>query len=167
VAGREADGAEMSERGIAELLGETAVFAGMRPDQLDLIAGCGRITPFEAGERLFREGDSAETFWLLRHGRVALELYMPGRGAMTVSTHGPGEVVGWSWLFPPYRWHLDGRAVDHGSAVAFDGACLRGKADADHELGYELMKRFAARMVERLQATRVQLLDVYGHVPAG
>jgi CRP-like cAMP-binding protein len=157
----------MTERGIAELLAESSVLGGMRPDHIELIAGCGRITAFDAGERLFREGEPAEDFYLLRHGRIALELYMPGRGELTVSTHGPGEIVGWSWLFSPYRWHLDGRAVEPGSAVTFDGACLRGKADAEHDLGYELMKRFAAQMVERLQATRVQLLDVYGRVPAG
>jgi CRP-like cAMP-binding protein len=157
----------MSQRSIAELLAEVGVFEGMGADQLELIAGCGKIRAFEAGEQLFREGDPADDFYLLRHGRVALELFMPGRGALTVSTHGPGEIVGWSWLFPPYRWHLDGRAIEGGSGLVFDGACLRGKAESEHDLGYELMKRFAAQMVERLQATRVQLLDVYGHVPAG
>lgn len=156
----------MSQRGIGELLGETGVFEGLSEQQLELIAGCGQIAAFEAGEHLFREGDAAEVFYLVRHGRLALELYMPGRGTLTVSTLGPGELVGWSWLFPPYRWHMDGRVVEHTSAVVFDGACLRGKAETDHELGYELMKRFAAQMVDRLQATRVQLLDVYGHVPA-
>jgi CRP-like cAMP-binding protein len=156
----------VSERTIDELLGEAGVFEGMRPEHLDLIAGCGKIAAFEAGEQLFSEGDPADDFYLLRHGRVALELFMPGRGALTVSTHDPGEVVGWSWLFSPYRWHLDGRAIERGSAVVFDGECLRGKAESDHDLGYELMKRFAAQMVERLQATRVQLLDVYGHVAA-
>ena len=156
----------MSERSIAELLAEAAVLEGMRPDQLDLIAGCGRIIAFDAGATLFREGEPADDFYLLRHGRVALQLYMHGGSPLTVSTHGPGEIVGWSWLFPPFRWHLDGQAMEHGSAVLFDGACLRGKAESDHDLGYELMKRFAAEMVARLQATRVQLLDVYGGVPA-
>jgi CRP/FNR family cyclic AMP-dependent transcriptional regulator len=152
----------VSERGIAELLVEASVFEGLREEQLQLIAGCGKIAAAEAGESLFREGDDAEVFYLVRHGRLALELHMPGRGELTISTHGPGELVGWSWLFPPYRWHLDGRVVERLSAVVFDGACLRGKAEADHELGYELMKRFAAQMVERLQATRLQLIDVYG-----
>jgi CRP/FNR family cyclic AMP-dependent transcriptional regulator len=156
----------VSERALDTLLAETGTFEGMDPQHLELIAGCGKIIAFEAGEQLFREGEQADDFYLLRHGRVALELFMPGRGAMTVSTHGAGEVVGWSWLFPPYRWHLDGRALERGSAVVFDGQCLRGKAEADHTLGYELMKRFAAQMVERLQATRVQLLDVYGSVAA-
>ena len=80
-----------------------------------------------------------------------------------IETLGPGEVVGWSWLFEPYRWQFDGRAVAPTRVVAFDGACLRGKCEADHELGYELMRRFVASVIERLQATRLQLLDVYGH----
>ncbi len=152
----------MSQHSIGEALAGAAVFEGMGEDQLELIAGCGQITAFDAGERLFREGEASNVFYVLRHGRVALELFMPAQGEMTVSTHGPGEVVGWSWLFPPYRWHLDGRAVEKGSAIVFDGECLRGKAESDHDLGYELMKRFSAQMIERLQATRIQLLDVYG-----
>jgi CRP/FNR family transcriptional regulator, cyclic AMP receptor protein len=156
----------VSERGIEQLLGEVQIFDGMESDQLELIAGCGKIAGFEEGEYLFREGESADTFYLLRHGRVALDLFMPERGAMTIATLGPGEVVGWSWLFPPYRWHLDARVLERCSAVALDGKCLRGKAEADHHLGYELMKRFAGQMVERLQQTRVQILDVYGHAGA-
>jgi CRP/FNR family cyclic AMP-dependent transcriptional regulator len=157
----------MSERSIDEVVAESPSFEGLGQDQLQLIAGCGRIAGFEGGDQLFSEGEPADVFYVLRHGRLALEMFMPGRGAMTVSTHGPGEVVGWSWLFPPYRWHLDGRALERGSAIVFDGKCLRQKADSDHHLGYELMKRFAAQMVARLQATRVQLLDVYGRTPTG
>jgi CRP/FNR family transcriptional regulator, cyclic AMP receptor protein len=153
----------VSERGIDEVLGESPVFEGLAPEQLELIAGCGRLIPLRAGQELCEEGEEAKTFFLLRHGRVALELMMPGSGTMTISTHGPGELIGWSWLFPPYRWHFDGRVVEAGSAIVFDGECLRGKAEADHDLGYELMKRFSAQMIERLQATRIQMLDVYGH----
>ena len=96
---------------------------------LELIAGCGQNTGFEAGEYLFREGDQADTFYLVRHGRVQLETFVPGRGAVTIQTVDEGDVVGWSWLFPPYRWHFDARALDLVRAVAFDGACLRGKCD--------------------------------------
>jgi CRP-like cAMP-binding protein len=152
----------MTERTIAEMLLEAPIFAGMRAEHLELIAGCGKVAAFGAGDRPFAEGDDADVFYLMRHGRIALELHTPGRGQLTISTHGPGEVIGWSWLFPPYRWHFDGRAIERGSFIVFDGACLRGKAEADHELGYELMKRLAAQMVERLQATRIQLLDLYG-----
>src|SRR5512133_626144 len=152
-----------TEHSIEQLLAETDPFHDLSRDQLETIAGCGRLAALTAGQRLFEEGKPADTFYLLRHGRVALDISAPGRGPMTISTHGPGEIIGWSWLFPPYKWHFDGRVIEHGSAIVFDAECLRGKTDADHELGYELMKRFALQMIGRLQATRIQLLDVYGH----
>jgi CRP-like cAMP-binding protein len=111
---------------------------------------------------LFREGEPADIFYLLRRGRVALELHAPERGGLVIDTIEPDEVVGWSWLFPPYRWHFDARAASEVRAVAFDGACLRGKCDDDKELGYELMKRFGQVMIDRMQHARVRLLDVYG-----
>ena len=97
----------------------------------------------------------------MRAGRVAIELHAPGRGARVLQTVGPGEILGWSWLFPPYRWAFDARAVEEVRAVEFDGACLRKKCEADPVLGYALMKRFAGVFARRLQATRVQLLDLY------
>ena len=144
-------------------LAQSPVFRGLTAAQLELIAGCGQNTGFEAGDYLFREGGQADTFYLLRQGRVQLEIFAPGRGAVTIQTVDEGDVVGWSWLFPPYRWHFDARALDSVRAVAFDGACLRGKCDDDHSLGYELLRRFSPVMLERLQATRMQLLDVYGN----
>jgi CRP-like cAMP-binding protein len=143
------------------------VFAGLQPDQLALIAGCAKNVGFAEDELLFREGEPADTFFLLRHGRVALELHAPERGGVVIGTLEPGEVVGWSWLYPPYRWHFDARASSQVRAVAFDGACLRGKCEDDKALGYELMKRFGQIMIDRLQTTRVRLLDVYGGAPVG
>jgi CRP-like cAMP-binding protein len=147
---------------IDELIAGVGAFAGLDRPYLELIAGCGSTTGFDAGTYLFREGDPADNFFIVRRGRIALEVFAPGRGQTIVATLGPGELVGWSWLFPPYRWHFDGRAVERVRALAFDAACLRGKCDADHTLGYELMQRFASSMLARLQATRLQLLDVYG-----
>ena len=112
---------------------------------------------------LFRDGDEANTFYVLRHGAVALETFVPARGPVTIETLETGEVLGWSWLFPPYRWHFDARALSLVRATAFDGACLRGKCEADPALGYELMSRFAQVAIERLQWTRLRLLDVYGY----
>ena len=94
---------------------------------------------------------------------MALEVDAPGRGPLIIETLHRGDVVGWSWLFEPYRWELDARARELTRVVAFDGACLRGKCEVDHELGYQLMRRFAASLTEGLEATRLQLLDVYGH----
>jgi CRP-like cAMP-binding protein len=149
-------------RTLDTLISESPVFAGLTGDQLEFISGCGRNVTFEAGERLFREGDPADSFFLVRYGIVALDTYVPNRGALTVDSVGPGELAGWSWLVPPYRWHFTGRAVEAVRAVEFDGTCLRGKCDGDPVLGYDLAMRFARVLVERLQATRFQLMDVYG-----
>jgi CRP/FNR family transcriptional regulator, cyclic AMP receptor protein len=151
-------------RTIDELIGESPTFAGLDPAALELIAGCARNVHVDAGTILLREGEPANDFYLIRHGSVALELDAPG-GPLVIQTLTEGEVLGWSWLFAPHRWQMDGRAIEPCSLVKFDGACLRGKCDEDHELGYQLMMRFAAKVIDRLQATRFQLVDVYGRTP--
>ncbi len=138
-------------------------FAGLDAAYLSLLAGCAANAVFPADSFLFREGDPADTFYLVRDGTVALEVAAPGRGALVVQTLGEGEVVGFSWLIEPHRWEFDGRAVERVRAVRMDGACLRGKCDEDPRLGYELMRRFAGLTANLLEATRLQLLDVYGH----
>jgi len=148
---------------IEKLLLEVPVFAGLTPDQLEFVAGCASNARFRDGEMLFREGDQADTFYVIRHGSVALEIFAPPSGAVTIETVEPGEVLGWSWLFPPYRRYFDARAVGLVRATAFDGTCLRDKCEADPALGYELMRRFAQVLIERLQATRLRLLDIYGY----
>jgi CRP/FNR family cyclic AMP-dependent transcriptional regulator len=149
---------------IEQLLAEVAAFSGMSEEHLALIAGCAQNEVIDDGAYLMREGDAADTFYVIRLGRVALEIFVPQRGAVTIETIDDGGLVGWSWLVPPFRVHLDARALGPVHVVAFDAACLRGKADDDPELGYDLMRRFIPVIVERLQATRVQMLDVYGHV---
>lgn len=140
-------------------------FAGLPPEYLTLLAGCASNVVFPEGAFLFREGEPADSFFLLRNGKVALEIAAPGPGALLVQTLGEGDVAGFSWLIEPHRWEFDGRAVERVHAVQMDGACLRGKCAADPRLGYELMRRFARLATVRLQATRLQLLDVYGHAP--
>ena len=149
-------------RRLDEVLQDIPLCAGMTPEQLALIGGCGSHTGYEAGKMLFREGDPADTFYVIRHGTVAIDLHSPTRGSLRVETIEAGEVIGWSWLFPPYVWHFDAQAVGDVRATVFDGACLRGKCDDDPALGYDLMKRFAQVFLERLQWTRLRLLDVYG-----
>jgi CRP/FNR family transcriptional regulator, cyclic AMP receptor protein len=152
---------------LEELIGAAPLFAGLAEAHLGLIAGCGANGRFAAGAELFREGDPAERFFLIREGTVALSVEAPGRGALIIETLHRGDVVGWSWLFEPYRWQFDAHAQEPTRVVGFDGACLRAKCEADHELGYQLMRRFAASITERLQATRLQLLDVYGNARVG
>jgi CRP-like cAMP-binding protein len=143
-------------------LGDQPFLKGLSPAHLVAIAECAHPVTFASGEYVFREGDSANHFYIITYGQVSLELHVPGRGSRVIQTVEKDEVLGWSWLFPPYRWHFDGRALTMIRAIDFNGLCLRGKCDADHDLGYELMQRFAQTMMARLQATRLQLLDVYG-----
>ena len=147
---------------ISELLHDSPFFQGLETPVLTEVAGCARTARFDEGQILFRAGQQANTFYLVRHGRVAIELHNPSRGTVTLDTVHDGEVVGWSWLVPPYMWMFDARAAQSTSAVAFDGACLRGKCDANPALGYALMQRVSQVMYERLQAARVQMLDMYG-----
>ncbi len=148
--------------GLERIIGSHPFFAGLDPAFCQLVTGCAKNVRFEAGQVLFREGGAADEFYLLRHGRVALQVSAPGRGAVTFQTLGEGEIVGLSWLLPPYRWTYDAKALELVRAIGIDGACLRRKCEADHDLGYELMKRVLPVLVQRLQATRLQILDVYG-----
>lgn len=149
-------------RTLEDLIGEAPSLAGLAPEHRSLIAGCGRNVVFDAGAYLLREGDTENVFYILRRGTVALEIYVPQAGPMTVQTLHEGDLLGWSWLLPPYRAAFDARALEPTHAVAFDAECLRGKSEEDPVLGYALLKLFAAVVVERLQNTRLQLLDVYG-----
>lgn len=151
---------------IDTILRDVPLFDGLSDEALELIAGCGSNVHFGEGELLFRQGDPADTFFVIRHGSVALETFVPARGPVTIETIESGDVVGWSWLFAPYRWHFDAKALVGVRATVFDGACLRGKCDADPALGYQLMSRFAQVIIERLQWTRLRLLDVYGYAAA-
>lgn len=148
--------------GLQRIISEHRFFAGLDPRFCDLVCGCAKNVRFEAGQYLLREGAPADTFYLLRHGRIALETAVPGRRAITFQTLGEGEIVGLSWLIPPYRWTYDAQATEPTRAIAIDGKCLRAKCEADHDLGYEMMKRVVPTLVQRLHATRLQILDVYG-----
>lgn len=148
--------------GLERIIREHPFFAGLENGFCTLVCGCAKNVRFEAGQYLFHESEPADQFYLLRHGRVALELSGPGRGPVTFQTLGAGEVVGVSWLIPPYRWTYDARALTLVRAISLDAACLRQKCEDDHDLGYAMMKRFMPVLIERLQATRLQILDVYG-----
>jgi CRP/FNR family transcriptional regulator, cyclic AMP receptor protein len=147
---------------IEELLGSHPFFAGLTPGALELIAGCASNVHFAEGVRIFDEGEPANLFYVIRHGRVALQMHSPAKGFLIIDTMGEGEVLGWSWLVPPYRYFSAARAVTPVSATALDGGCLRGKCEADAQLGYQLLTRVATVMYQRLQAARIRLLDLYG-----
>jgi CRP-like cAMP-binding protein len=147
------------------LLAEHPFFRGLDESALGLIVGCAANVRFEPGTFIAREGQEANRFYLVRDGTVALEIFSPQRGPIVIQTLEAGDILGWSWLVSPYHWHFDARAVTLTRVIALDGKCLRGKCEEDHHLGYLLLKRFAPIIEQRLEATRLQLLDMYGRHP--
>jgi CRP-like cAMP-binding protein len=147
---------------LEEIIREHRFFQGLEERYIQLVVGCAKNARFPEGHVIFHEGDAANEFFFIRQGLVAVELSIPHRGPVTVQTVGEGEVLGWSWLLPPYRWHFNARTLEATSALVFDGQCLRAKCEEDHDLGYELLKRFIHIISERLDVTRLQLMDVYG-----
>jgi len=134
--------------------------AGMKAEYLQRLTEAAMFKQFEADEIVFREGEPANRFYLIRNGKIALEAKSYGDSAPLVQIVGEGEVLGWSWLFPPYYWHFTARAVEPTDVIFFYGTRLRTQSGADPAFGYELMKRVAAIVIKRLQITRVQLLQL-------
>ncbi|MBK8025279.1 MAG: cyclic nucleotide-binding domain-containing protein [Chloroflexi bacterium] len=143
------------------IIAKLPFFEGLDPQYVELLAGCATNVVFKADTFLFREGDEAKQFFVIREGGISIEIFVPGQGHVTIQSVDEGDVVGWSWLFPPYRWMFTGRVIVPVRAIALDGECLRKKCEEDPRLGYEFFKRFSHLLVERLQATRLQLLDMY------
>jgi CRP-like cAMP-binding protein len=144
------------------VLAEHPFFRDLAEPHLDTVVGCVANVVFEPGEFVFREGEAADRFYVVREGRVAVEVFVPNKGPVTIETIEGGEVLGWSWLFEPYRARFDARALTAVRALSLDGACLRAKCEKDPALGYALLTRFTHVVVSRLEATRMQLLDLYG-----
>jgi CRP/FNR family cyclic AMP-dependent transcriptional regulator len=151
---------------IEELLGGVPVLQALAPEHREAIAGCARNRVFAPGERIMREGDPADAFYVIREGAVALETVVPARGPVVLQTLHDGDLLGWSWLVPPYRTAFDARSLDATRVVAIDGVCLRGKSEADPALGYALLKLLSGVFLQRLQDTRLRLLDLYGRTGA-
>ncbi len=136
-------------------------FHGLNDVDLALITGCARNVRFDAGATLAREGQAANRFFLIREGRISIEFPTSQGGSVKLQTLDEGEVVGWSWLMPPFQWQFDVVAITPVRALEMDGECLRGKCDQDPRLGFELVKRFSVIIADRLAGTRMQLLDLY------
>lgn len=143
------------------ILKEHAFFANLSPEYLTLVTGCAKNIVVEEGKFLFREKEKADAFFLLREGRLSLEVVSARKGPIVVESLGAGDVVGWSWLFPPYEWHFDARALTRVRAISLDAVCLRGKCEKDTQLGYEMMKRLTGLLLHRLQSTRLRLVEAY------
>jgi CRP/FNR family cyclic AMP-dependent transcriptional regulator len=139
---------------------------GMSADQLGLLAMAARDVYFPARYRLFEDGGSAARFWLIRSGHVSLDLHVPGEGPVVIETIGMGELLGWSWLFPPYRWAFGAVAATEMEAFEFDAPHVRELCTAHRELGYEFNQRVTQVLAKRLQATRIRLIARSGYPAA-
>lgn len=152
----------MTVRTLEQTLPGHPFFVGFDEEVITLLAGCARNVHFRPDELVFQEGAPAEHFYLVEEGRIAIQLHEVAGGASIIDTVEDGEVLGFSWLVPPYRWVFDARAVVDTRAVSFDAQCLRAKCDSDPAVGYAMMSRVALIMHARLEAARVRLLDLYG-----
>ena len=132
-------------------------FQGMKPEQMQVIAECATEETFKPDQNIFCESEPANRFFLIENGRVALEAHQPGDGTVLIQEIGGGDVLGWSWLYPPFVWHFRARAIEPTRAIVLDGAHLLCATERNHEFGYELMKRVTQIVIHRLQATRKQL----------
>jgi len=134
---------------------------GLSQHHIKLLADCALKTHFATGENIFREGETANRFYLIEQGEVVLESTPSGGAPTIIDTVQSGDLLGWSWLFPPYIWHFGARAVQPTAAIFFYGTILREYCEQDHTLGYELFKRMSAIMIRRLQSARTRLLASY------
>lgn len=151
----------MDTRGIETLLADHPFFEGMSDDHLKLLAGCASNVVFKEKDVIFRHDQEADTFYILRDGKVSVDIVATSQ-IHRIQTLGAGNVLGWSWLFPPYVWRFDAMAIEPTRAFALDARCLRTKCDTDTVLGYELLKRFSAIVIDRLMAANMRILDMYG-----
>ncbi|WP_331767430.1 cyclic nucleotide-binding domain-containing protein [Embleya sp. NBC_00896] len=117
---------------------------------------------FAPGARIFEEGSAARQFWLLRSGSVALDMHVPGRHAVAVERLGPGDLLGWAWLFPPHRWHMSAESVGTVHALQFEAGAIRAECERDPEFGYHVILACARVVAERLQTSRLRILELYG-----
>ncbi len=124
------------------------------------------LVKFGVNEPIFHAGIDADFFYLISTGRVSLETFVPGQGAVTIETLVAGQGLGWSWLFPPYRWHFSAHSIELTEAVAFSAQGLRREAEKNHDFGYELTRRVSQVLLQRLQATRLNLVEFYA-APTG
>ena len=148
-----------SKETLAATIAEHRLFKDLAPRYLALLADVAMFKEFAADEVIFREGDPANRFYLILDGAVALESARRDGPAVLLQAIGRDDVLGWSWLFPPYYWHFDARATKPTKAIFFYGTWLRENCERDHDFGYEMMKRMSAIIIARLQTTRTRLAE--------
>jgi CRP-like cAMP-binding protein len=151
----------MEKQNLTRLLEELPFFEGFKPEYIEFMAGCASNHRYERGELIVHDGDAAKKTFFIRSGRAEMEIHVPGRGVQTLQSLEDGEMIGWSWLFPPYKWHVDIRAKETTMILALDGTCLRKKLEEDTQLGFDFLRRLIYCMHRRIEGGRFLNLDVY------
>lgn len=155
----------MTDQTIHDYLSQNAFFSGLSEDVLEVLARSASTRRISKGEVLFRQGERADKFYLVRDGRMSVEIPAIMGPVLEIQNLGPGEVLGWSWLIAPYRWNFQARAEEDAELLEFDGKALLARCEEEPEFGFQLLKRFAALMSERLDAARQRMMDEWN--PAG
>lgn len=151
----------MSDPAIRTYLGQLPFFSGLTDAQLDQLASFATAARYTSQQRVFKSDTDADKFYIIRDGKVGVEIPAVAGEPLRIQTLGNGGVLGWSWLIKPYRWSFDARALSASDIIAVDGAKLREVCEIDTALGYQLLKRFAVLMAERLNAARVAAIKEY------
>jgi CRP-like cAMP-binding protein len=149
----------MSDTSLTERIGRSNLFAGLAPELVALLAAHAKTRSVAADQVLFHYGDRAQSFFLVTSGRISVEVAAIEGPSLQLQDLGPGAVLGWSWLIPPHRWSFQARAETAAEVVEFDGQAILAECESNPRFGYELLKRFAALMSERLQHARQRMIE--------
>lgn len=152
-------------KSLTDLIKEHSVFRDLSDSYIEYLCHCAQEEFLPADKLIFKTGEPADKFYLIESGRIAVQVFIPPKGTLNILTLNSHEVLGWSWLYPPYVWHFEARALTDTQVIRFDGVALRQKCEEDKNFGYTFMKCFSQIMVQRLAATRLQLLDIFGKDP--
>lgn len=145
------------------VLMEHPFFSGLKPEYINLISKGTTSDTFKPGEYIFKEGDSASKFYVIYKGKVSVEIQLPDSHPFSIQTLESGDILGWSWFIEPNQWRFSAKTLEKTELVVIDGRTLKEACEKNHDLGYEIFKRLAGVFVQRLDATRRQLLEVYSH----
>ena len=151
----------MESKTIEEVIPELAFFKDLDPEHLRLIFGCATKMNFKQGHFLLTQGNNADYFYIISSGRVHIEADAGDKGPVTIESLGSGDILGWSWLIPPYKWRFDALVLEPTSVIAFEGKRLRALCEENKQFGYEMLKRVTHVITHRLLATRMKLMEFY------
>lgn len=152
----------MTDQTLTIYLAQHPMFRDLTPEQIAQIASYAKLEDYPSQAFVFAQGKQADRFYIVKTGRVTVEIPSLDGEPFPIQTLSDGSMLGWSWLLPPYRWNFDARATQPSTLIVFDGEKLRAACDADPALGYQLTKRVAVLMAERLNAARLAAVRHYG-----